>query len=270
MAGYGWAPPFLGVAWALVSVVALARFRPLPRRLRGLLCIEVAGAGKKARSWPSRRLLTERLGRSILRACGRNASASTCRRLGSAVVAALPAGVVLPLAAPAAAVLGWMLPAVLTRRRDRARLLSVAADLPEVVDLLVMAIGAGLTVPLAVAAVARRSPGRVATELGRASEEAGLGRRLADALDDIPSRAGESVRPLVAALVASERYGAPLAAGLDRLAAEVRRDRRRRAEEAARKVPVKLLFPLVTCTLPAFGLLTVAPLIAGAMRSLHL
>jgi len=174
------------------------------------------------------------------------------------------------LAAPAAAVLGWTLPAVLARRRDRARRLSVAADLPEVVDLLVMAIGAGLTVPLAVAAVAQRSPGRVARELARASEEAGLGRRLADALDDIPSRTGEAVRPLVAALVASERYGAPLAAGLDRLAGEVRRDRRRQAEEAARKVPVKLLFPLVTCTLPAFGLLTVAPLIASAVRSLHL
>jgi hypothetical protein len=51
---------------------------------------------------------------------------------------------------------------------------------------------------------------------------------------------------------------------------EVRADRRRRAEEAARKVPVKLLFPLVTCTLPAFGLLTVAPLVASAVRSLRL
>ncbi|MBA3267134.1 MAG: type II secretion system F family protein, partial [Acidimicrobiia bacterium] len=86
---------------------------------------------------------------------------------------------------------------------------------------------------------------------------------------DLPSRTGEAVRPLVAALVASERYGAPLVASLERLADEVRRDRRRRAEEAARKVPVKLLFPLVTCTLPAFGLLTVAPLIASAVRSLR-
>ena len=43
-----------------------------------------------------------------------------------------------------------------------------------------------------------------------------------------------------------------------------------RAEEAVRKVPVKLLFPLVTCTLPAFALLTVAPLVAGALRQLRL
>ena len=100
--------------------------------------------------------------------------------------------------------------------------------------------------------------------------DVGNGRRLAEALDELPRRAGEPVRPLVAALVASERYGAPLSAGLERLADEVRRDRRRKAEEAARRIPVKLLFPLVGCTLPAFALLTVAPLIAGAVRSLHL
>ena len=86
----------------------------------------------------------------------------------------------------------------------------------------------------------------------------------------MPARAGEAPRPLVAALVASDRYGAPLADNLARLADEVRRDRRRRAEEAARRVPVKLLFPLVTCVLPAFALLTVAPLLAGALRSLRL
>ncbi len=71
-------------------------------------------------------------------------------------------------------------------------------------------------------------------------------------------------------LVASERYGSPLGPALERLADEARRQRRQRAEEAARKIPVKLLFPLVSCTLPAFALLTVAPLIAGAIRSLRL
>jgi tight adherence protein C len=174
-----------------------------------------------------------------------------------------------PLALPAAAT-AWALPALAVRRQHRRRLAAVAADVPDIVDLLVLAVGAGLTVRLAVAAVARRAPGPLGAELARAGQEAELGRRLADALDDLPPRAGEATRPLVAALVASERYGAPLGAGLERLAHEVRADRRRRAEEAARKVPVKLLFPLVSCTLPAFGLLTVAPLVASAVRSLRL
>ncbi|MDP9070058.1 MAG: type II secretion system F family protein, partial [Actinomycetota bacterium] len=107
-------------------------------------------------------------------------------------------------------------------------------------------------------------------ELRRVASEASRGRRLADAVEELPARAGEAVRPLVSALVACERYGAPLAPALERIAADVRRRRQRRAEEAARKVPVTLLFPLVLCILPAFALLTVAPLIAGALRELRL
>ena len=117
--------------------------------------------------------------------------------------------------------------------------------------------------------VARHSDGPLAAELRRIGYEVARGRRLADALDDLPPR-GEALRPLVAALVAADRYGAPLGPGLERLADDVRATCRRRAEELARRVPVKLLFPLVTCILPAFALLTVAPLIASALRSLRL
>jgi tight adherence protein C len=122
----------------------------------------------------------------------------------------------------------------------------------------------------AVAAVAARADGPLAPVLRRVIDEAERGRRLADALDDVPLRAGESARPVIGALLASERYGAPIGPALERLAADVRADARRQAEAAARRVPVKLLFPLVTCILPAFGLLTVAPLIASAIRSLRL
>jgi tight adherence protein C len=165
---------------------------------------------------------------------------------------------------------GWIYPALRAARAERRRLAALAADLPDVVDLLVLGVGAGLTVPLALEAVGRRASGPLAAEIRQVVRDFRLGRRLADALDDVPARAGEAIRPLVSALAAAERYGAPLGAGLDRLASEVRRDRRRQAEEAARRVPVKLVFPLVTCTLPAFALLTVAPLIASALRSLHI
>ncbi len=194
------------------------------------------------------------------------------RRLGLAVLIALAFLPVVPAAAVPAALVAWAAPAAVARRAQRRRLAAIASDLPDIVDLLVLGVGAGLTVHLAVERVARRATGPLADELRQVVDDVALGRRLADALDVLPSprRAGEAARPLVGALLASERYGAPLAASLGRLADEVRRDRRRRAEEAARKIPVKLLFPLVTCTLPAFGLLTVAPLIASALRSLRL
>jgi tight adherence protein C len=160
------------------------------------------------------------------------------------------------------------------QRRRRHAVATMAADL---VDLFAVAIGAGLNVRLATAAVAKRSPtGPLADELSRVEEEVAAGARLADALDRVPARlaaggAGdETVRSLIAALVDAERYGTALGPTLDRLAAEARRSRQRRAEEAARRIPVQLLFPLVTCILPAFGLLTVAPLIAGGLRALRL
>ena len=62
----------------------------------------------------------------------------------------------------------------------------------------------------------------------------------------------------------------PLVAGLDRLAADARDLRRRRAVEAARRVPVRLLLPLVACSLPAFALLTIVPIVVGALEALDL
>jgi tight adherence protein C len=211
----------------------------------------------------------ERLGAAVLRLCRRPADPLLARRIGMAAVLALATAPVLAAAAPVSALVGWAWPTVRARSDERRRLAALAADLPDVVDLFVLAVGAGLTVALAVAIVSRRAGGPLGAELRQVCDDVVVGRRLAEALEDVPARAGEAVRPLVAALVASERYGAPLSSGLERLADEVRRDRRRKAEEAARRIPVKLLFPLVGCTLPAFALLTVAPLIAGAVRSLH-
>jgi len=191
------------------------------------------------------------------------------RRWALAAAAAAICLAVVPPAAPVAvaAVLG--LPVLRRRRQRRRHEAEVRRSLPEVVDLLVLAVGAGLTVPLAVAAVSERAAGPVAEALRRAVLQVGLGRRLVDALGEIPDDVGEASRPLVAALIASERYGAPLFDRLGRLADEVRAEARRRAEEAARRVPITLLFPLVFCTLPAFALLTVAPLLAGGLRSLR-
>ena len=146
----------------------------------------------------------------------------------------------------------------------------VAAETADAIDLFVLALGAGLNLRLAVNAVATRAPSSWALSLQRVSERVDRGARVSDALDALPGELGPSSRPLVRALTGAERYGTPLLPTLERLAGDARIERRRRAEEAARRVPVKLLFPLVLCVLPAFGLLTVAPLLAGAVDALRL
>ena len=257
----------LAVAWAGLVVAAAHRWGPAPARRRARRLGDerpAEGAG------PAQHRLPLLVGRLVLRLVRRPASAQATARLGRAVLAAAATFVVLAPAAPVVGAAVWAWPALGERRRRRRARAELLRHLPEVADLLVLAVGAGLTVPLAVAAVARRAPGPLAPALGQVISEVSLGRRLADALDDVPARLGEDVRPLISALVASDRYGAPLLDSLVRLSVELRADRRRRAEEAARRVPVKLLFPLVFCTLPAFALLTVAPLIAGALRSLRL
>lgn len=229
-------------AWAaLVVAVRRRQRRPPPARLRGL---------------PRRRPPPQPIpGKAVL-------IAATALLLWQAP----PLGLAVAIAAA-------VRPRTQRARRARQAQAAVEADLPEAVDLLRMCVGAGLTVPLAIAAVSRRADGPVARALGQAAGNAAArGTRLADELDGLaqPHNLGEPVRGLTSVLVGSDRYGHAIGPALERLAAECRADERRRAEARARRVPVLLLFPLVTCILPAFALLTVAPLVAGAFRALRL
>lgn len=193
----------------------------------------------------------------------------TARSVGAAAVFAavlLPMG---PLLSSLAGFAGWFAPRLVAFRGEKARRVALANDLPEVVDLLTLALGAGLNVPLAVSAVGRGGTGPLAGEMALASEATRRGQRLADALDDLTLRCGEPVRPLMSLLASGERYGVPLGESLDRLAVDVRAARRRQAEEVARRLPVKMLFPLVVCILPAFALLTLGPLLLTSFHHLN-
>lgn len=215
-------------------------------------------------------LLTARVGRGLRRLARRSVDDRLDRRLGSATVAAIAT---LPVDIRLAMIVGlvsWMRPVRAERRVVQQRHAAVLQELPEVVDLLSVAVRGGLTIPLAVAAVGERLDGEVADALHRCVAEASLGQRLSDRLEQVPAQLGDATRPLVRALVAADRYGVPIGDPLERVAADVRTARRRSAEVAARRVPIKLLFPLVFCVLPSFALLTVAPVLASSLESLRL
>lgn len=151
-----------------------------------------------------------------------------------------------------------------------AALVAALAALPDAVDLLGIAARAGLPALAALGAVASRAPPPWGEAMAAVVDRAERGERLVDALDELPARCGEVAHPLRAVLRAAADDGADLPAALDRLAADTRDLRRRRAEEAARRLPVRLLFPLVACSLPAFALLSIVPILAGALRALDL
>ena len=131
-------------------------------------------------------------------------------------------------------------------------------------DLLAMAVASGLTPYLALEVALRFGPRTVGDRLEAVLTAAENGLGLADALDAEASHT-PALRPLLALVAASERSGSPVAAPLMRLAAATRAQSRRRAMARARTVPVRLLFPLVFLVLPAFLLLTVAPVVLASL-----
>jgi tight adherence protein C len=150
-------------------------------------------------------------------------------------------------------------------RADKA---AVTASLPDATDLLLVAIHAGLTPELALRRLVTYLDGPLREAVEQVFERLKKGERFGDALDALIDTLGEPARPLVAALTGSERYGLPLGPALDVVATISRDQRRRAAETTARKLPVRLSFPLVLCILPAFIVLTVVPAIFGALRAL--
>ena len=186
----------------------------------------------------------------------------------------LPTLVGLAIVMPAlGALVLLVLPIVrIIRQRRRAAVArdEIAAHLGEVVDLFSMALANGDTVALAVEKAARWAPPVIAEQFVWCLRQQGIGRSLAECLEQLPQRIDPALRPVCAALIANLRYGAPVAQQLAQLARDVRSDDRRRAEAAARRLPVVLLGPLVLCVLPAFLLLTVVPVVVETISSFDL
>jgi hypothetical protein len=169
------------------------------------------------------------------------------------------------VSAPTAAVVARPLHALRERRRTRARHRAVERSVPLVLDVLTVAARAGCTPRVALAATATWCPHSTRALLVDVERRCTLGVSLADSLDTLALHE-PSLAPVAEVLALSERSGAPTAELLERLADEARADLRRRAEAHARRVPVRLLFPLVFLVLPAFGLLTVVPALLTGLR----
>ena len=153
-------------------------------------------------------------------------------------------------------------------RRRRLRQ-DIEAALPDAVELLVLCIRAGCSPTQAVRELVARAPPPLRPAFAAVDLSLHRGRSLADALGSLGDHAGPVGRDVARAIATAERDGQPLAPVLDRLAADARTARRRLGEAAARRLPVRLTFPLVTCTLPSFVLLAIAPAVLGALSTLR-
>jgi tight adherence protein C len=271
------APPIAAVASALAAA--------------GLVELSTLARGRRRRARRSAPLaLLTRLGRRLgvpaaprdlearLAAAGRplglRAGDVMAIKAGGSAVAlalALPFGALLPgrlallapVALPAAA---FLAPDAWLRRRARARGRAMEAELPDVLDLLRVALAAGLPLDRALADVGRRDRGLLAGEWRAVAAQIALGvpheRARAARAQRCPC---PGIEPLVRALTRSLRHGAPLAETLRALAREARANRARRlAERAARAAPqIQLVVALLL--VPSVLLLVAASLLASLL-----
>jgi tight adherence protein C len=164
-------------------------------------------------------------------------------------------------------ILGFFLPDLLLYNAGLRRQQRIQRALPDSLDMLTVCMEAGLGFDAALSQVARNTDGPLAAEFTRALQEMQIGQGRSDALRGMLARTTvPELRVFVAALVQAGELGIPIAKVLREQAVEMRVRRRQRAEELAQKVPVKIMFPLITCLFPALMVVVIGP---GILRIAH-
>mgnify|MGYP001827609579 CR=1 FL=1 len=158
----------------------------------------------------------------------------------------------------------------LTARQRRRRAEALAAAVAPCLDLCSVVMGSGGTIRDCVDLLATRAPAVVRPAAAAALAQTDVGRGLDRALRSLQDDLGPAFQPLTGALLVANEQGGPVGLLLTRLSVEAMASRRRHGELQARRLPVLLLVPLVTCSLPAVVLGAVVPLALVSLRQLQL
>jgi tight adherence protein C len=159
--------------------------------------------------------------------------------------------------------LGWVLPGVVLARLMKRRQHRIRLALPDALDLLVVSVEAGLGLDQAMQRVGDElafAHPELSNELHLVNLELRAGKGRVDALRNLSERTGvDDVSSLVTMLIQTDRFGTSIAKSLRVHSETLRTKRRQRAEEAAAKTGVKMVFPLVFCIFPAIFVVTIGP-----------
>jgi tight adherence protein C len=156
--------------------------------------------------------------------------------------------------------IGWLAPNFILSHRGRARLDEIDYAMPELIDLLVVILEAGVAFTGAMRIAADRVGGPLGDELRLTIQEQNLGLSTLDALQNWMNRCDTpAVSTFVRSMVQGERLGISIGQILRNLALEMRKRRRAAAEERAHKAAIKILFPLALLIFPAMFVIILGP-----------
>ncbi len=173
------------------------------------------------------------------------------------------------LCLPVLALVGWQLPLSVLRTRAQRRVNEIDHELPELIDLLVVTVEAGVGFAGSMRLASERFTGPLGDELRLVHQEQRMGLTTTETLRNLLARCDTpGIRAFVRAIVQGEALGVSIGRILRELAVEIRKQRRQKAEERAQKAPIKMLFPLIFLIFPAIFVVLLAPAVFALLDAL--
>jgi tight adherence protein C len=168
------------------------------------------------------------------------------------------------------AAIGWVLPGFILQRQAEGRLYRIDHAMPELIDLLVVTVEAGLSLSAALQLAGQRMQGPLGEELRIVLQEERMGLTPVQALENMVGRTPTpAVESFARAMMQGELLGVSVGQILRSLAIEMRKRRRAQAEAQAQKAPIKMLFPLVFMIFPALFVVILGPALISIFHALN-
>ena len=167
------------------------------------------------------------------------------------------------------ALAGFFLPDLLLVNAAQKRSEQIRKALPNSIDLLTISVESGLAFDAALAQVATNTEGPLADEFRRVLREIQIGSSRSQALKALADRTSvDDLRVFLNSMVQAEKLGIPIADVLRVQASEIRLKKSQRTEEQAMKLPVKLVFPLILCIMPALFVVILGPAVINIYNNI--
>ena len=165
--------------------------------------------------------------------------------------------------------IGWFVPGFVVQHRAENRLYRIDRNMPELIDLLVVTVEAGLSLSAALQLAGDRLKGPLGDELRIVLQEQRMGLTPVQALENMVGRCPTpAVESFARAMMQGQLLGVSIGTILRSLAIEMRKRRRANAEQEAQKAPIKMLFPLVFMIFPAMLVVILGPAVVSIFDAL--